>query len=114
MLSPYHAGSEGATEQAEQPPEGSIAQDGGWASRIFRRSAEKQHARQERKNEELAERRARPRKGAVWSLFSWGSAKHPPGEPGLTRSASDLFDRHSGTTCSCDALPPCSASARTV
>ena len=54
--------------------------------------------------EELAERRSRPRKGAVWSLFSWASTKRPPEETGLSRSASDLFDRHSGTARSLDPL----------
>lgn len=79
-----------------QQASASIAQNGGWASRVFRRSAEKRHAREERKKEELAERRSRPRKGAVWSLFSWASTKRPSEETGLSRSASDLFDRHSG------------------
>ena len=97
-------GFEGSTEQAVQQPSAGIAHEGGWASRVFRRSAEKQHARQERKNEELAERRSRPRKGAVWSLFSWASTKRPSEETGLSRSASDLFDRHSGIVCSRDPL----------
>ncbi len=104
---PGHAGSEGSAEPAVQSASASITQNGGWASRVFRRSAEKRHARQERKMEELAERRSRPRKGAVWSLFSWSSAKRPSEEAGLSRSASDLFDRHSGTACSRDPSATC-------
>ena len=92
---PDHAGSGSPAEPAVQQASASITQNGGWASRVFRRSAEKRHAREERKKEELAERRSRPRKGAVWSLFSWASTKRSE-ETGLSRSASDLFDRHSG------------------
>ena len=73
-----------------------ITDNGGWASRWMHRSAEKEQAREDRKQEVLADRQSQPRKGAVWSLFSWAYRKKPAEENGLKRSASDLFDRHSG------------------
>ncbi len=89
----------------------SIADNGGWASRWMHRSAEKEQAREDRKQEDLADRRSRPTKGAVWSLFSWASRKKPEEENGLKRTASDLFDRHSGNArlCHCSRHLPTSA-----
>lgn len=100
---PRLAGSEEDDELEGQSSSASIAHTGGWSNWTWRRSAEKEQAKQDRKDEELADRMSRPKKGAVWSLFSWTSKKKPASEePGLRRTPSDLFGRHSGESNSPD------------